>query len=40
MATKTAEISNLVPALTVERPVTWPKRTPAAVGERSPGGAG
>jgi predicted Zn-dependent peptidase len=27
MATKAAEISNLVPALTAERPVTWPKRT-------------
>ena len=29
MATKAAEISNLVPALTAERPVTWPKRTRA-----------
>ena len=29
MATKTVEISNLVPALTAERPVTWPKRTRA-----------
>jgi zinc protease len=29
MATKAAEISNLVPALAAERPVTWPKRTRA-----------
>jgi zinc protease len=29
MATKATEISNLVPALTAERTVTWPKRTRA-----------
>ncbi len=29
MATKAAETSDLVPALTAERPVTWPKRTRA-----------
>jgi zinc protease len=29
MATKAAETSNLVPALTAERPVTWPMRTRA-----------